>query len=328
MFVLHSYTWAVVFCIITMFCWGSWANTQKLAKKGWRFELFYWDYTIGVLLLTLLLGLTLGSNGTVGRGFLDDLGQASHASIYSALLGGAIFNLANILLVAAIDIAGMSVAFPVGIGLALVLGVLVNYRANIPRAAPRCFLAACFSSCWQSSWTRWPIENSPEAPQASARKDWYFPSRAGITMAFSIASWPRPCIQTSPCQSRASWAPTRPSSCSPSASSSAILSSAFQIHQEAVRWRSGLLCGLFQGRAGHAPHGNPRRHHLGRRHVVQYHCRWLVRRFCDLLWPRPGRHDGRRLLGRLHLERVPQRSQGHERIDWSDVCLLPGGAWR
>ena len=127
MFVLHSYAWAVVFCIITMFCWGSWANTQKLAKKGWRFELFYWDYTIGVLLLTLALGLTLGSNGTGGRPFLTDLAQASHASIHSALIGGAIFNLANILLVAAIDIAGMSVAFPVGIGLALVLGVFVNY---------------------------------------------------------------------------------------------------------------------------------------------------------------------------------------------------------
>jgi glucose uptake protein len=127
MFVLHSYAWAVVFCIITMFCWGSWANTQKLAKKGWRFELFYWDYTIGVLLLTLILGLTLGSNGTEGRAFLADLGQASPASIQSALIGGAIFNLANILLVAAIDIAGMSVAFPVGIGLALVLGVFVNY---------------------------------------------------------------------------------------------------------------------------------------------------------------------------------------------------------
>jgi glucose uptake protein len=130
MFVLHSYTWAVVFCFITMFCWGSWANTQKLARKGWRFELFYWDYTIGVLMLSLILGLTLGSSGTDGRPFLADLAQASHHNIYSALLGGAIFNLANILLVAAIDIAGMSVAFPVGIGLALVLGVLVNYQAN------------------------------------------------------------------------------------------------------------------------------------------------------------------------------------------------------
>ena len=130
MFVLHSYAWAVVFCVITMLCWGSWANTQKLARKGWRFELFYWDYTIGVLLLTLILGLTLGSHGSAGRPFLADLAQASHSSIHSALVGGAIFNLANILLVAAIDIAGMSVAFPVGIGLALVLGVVVNYAEH------------------------------------------------------------------------------------------------------------------------------------------------------------------------------------------------------
>ena len=130
MFVLQSYPWAVVFCVVTMFCWGSWANTQKLARKGWRFELFYWDYTIGVLLLTLMLGLTMGSSGAEGRAFLADLGQVSQPNLISALLGGAIFNLANILLVAAIDIAGMSVAFPVGIGIALVLGVLVNYRAN------------------------------------------------------------------------------------------------------------------------------------------------------------------------------------------------------
>ncbi|HXY00879.1 MAG TPA: hypothetical protein VEI54_08150 [Candidatus Limnocylindrales bacterium] len=130
MFVLHSYPWAVVFCVITMFCWGSWANTQKLARKDWRFELFYWDYTLGVLLLTLILGFTLGSHGSAGRPFLADLGQHSHSSVHSALLGGVIFNLANILLVAAIDIAGMSVAFPVGIGIALVLGVVLNYVAN------------------------------------------------------------------------------------------------------------------------------------------------------------------------------------------------------
>jgi len=139
MFVLQSYWWAVVFCVITMLCWGSWANTQKLARKGWRFELFYWDYAIGVLLLALILGLTLGSHGTAGRPFIADLTQASHPSKHSALLGGAIFNLANILLVAAIDIAGMSVAFPVGIGIALVLGVVLNYAANPIGNAPLLF---------------------------------------------------------------------------------------------------------------------------------------------------------------------------------------------
>ena len=127
MYIIESYNLAVVFCFITMLCWGSWANTQKLAGKEWRFELFYWDYVIGIVLLSLIFGLTLGSTGSNGRGFLDDLFQADSGSYGLALLGGVVFNLANILIVAAISYAGMSVAFPVGIGLALVLGVVVNY---------------------------------------------------------------------------------------------------------------------------------------------------------------------------------------------------------
>jgi glucose uptake protein len=125
--IVESYTIAVVMCVVTMLCWGSWANTQKLASKEWRFQLFYWDYAIGVLLLSLVLAFTMGSIGGSGRTFLDDLGQASGGAIGSALLGGVVFNLSNILLVAAIDIAGMAVAFPIGVGLALVIGVVVNY---------------------------------------------------------------------------------------------------------------------------------------------------------------------------------------------------------
>lgn len=135
MFILESYFWAVVFCCITMLCWGSWANAQKLAPKDWRFELFYWDYTVGVLLISLLFALTVGNIGSQGRSFFADIAQASSKSLIFALIGGTIFNAANILLVAAIDIAGMAVAFPVGIGLALVLGVTVNYLAN-PMGSP------------------------------------------------------------------------------------------------------------------------------------------------------------------------------------------------
>ena len=127
MFIIQNYSTAVIFCIITMLCWGSWANTQKLASKTWRFELFYWDYVVGILLFSIISAFTLGSMGEGGRSFIDDLKQADSANIGSALLGGIIFNAANILLSAAIAIAGMAVAFPVGIGLALVLGVLVNY---------------------------------------------------------------------------------------------------------------------------------------------------------------------------------------------------------
>jgi glucose uptake protein len=130
MFVVESYALAVVLCVITMLCWGSWANTQKLASREWPFQLFYWDYAIGVFLFALALALTLGSTGDVGRSFLSDLGQAGWRPLMMALLGGIVFNLANILLVAAIDIAGMAVAFPIGIGLALVLGVVTNYLAT------------------------------------------------------------------------------------------------------------------------------------------------------------------------------------------------------
>ncbi|HTV50538.1 MAG TPA: GRP family sugar transporter [Steroidobacteraceae bacterium] len=130
MYIVQNYALAVVLCVVTMLCWGSWANSLKLASKDWRFELFYWDYALGVLLLAIIAGLTLGSMGSEGRAFLPDLLQASGTSWGLALLGGAIFNLANILLVAAIEIAGMSVAFPVGIGLALLIGVLINYLAD------------------------------------------------------------------------------------------------------------------------------------------------------------------------------------------------------
>jgi glucose uptake protein len=130
MYIVESYTLAVVLTIVTMLCWGSWANTQKLAAKSWRFELFYWDYVIGIVLMALAFALTLGSTGDQGRDFFTDLQQADPANLWKALLGGIVFNAANILVAAAISIAGMSVAFPVGIGIALVLGVIVNYIAT------------------------------------------------------------------------------------------------------------------------------------------------------------------------------------------------------
>lgn len=130
MFIIENYTSAVIFCVITMICWGSWANTQKLAASTWRFELFYWDYVLGIILIATIMGLTFGSTGDQGRPFLEDIGQASGKSIGLAMLGGIIFNAANILLVTAIAVAGMSVAFPVGIGIALVWGVVINYMDN------------------------------------------------------------------------------------------------------------------------------------------------------------------------------------------------------
>jgi len=136
MFVVQHLPIAIVFCIITMLGWGSWANTQKLAgKEKWPFELFYWDYAIGVLLFSLLFAATLGSSGDAGVSALRNLGTAEFRFMAPALISGAIFNLSNILLVVGIDAAGMAVAFPVGVGLALVIGTVESY-IEAPKGNP------------------------------------------------------------------------------------------------------------------------------------------------------------------------------------------------
>lgn len=141
MFVVESLGLAIFLCIITMMGWGSWANTQKLAgKEDWPFELYYWDYAIGVFLTGILFALTLGSFGSVGMGAAANLGQASGVPIGDAILSGALFNVANILLVVAIDAAGMSLAFPVGVGLALVIGTVRSYL-QVPKGDPTLLFA-------------------------------------------------------------------------------------------------------------------------------------------------------------------------------------------
>ena len=126
MFTPQSFTVALLMMITSAICWGSWANTYK-GVKNYRFELFYWDYAIGIFLMSLILALTMGSTGHDASSFLNNVQSADKANIVSTLVGGAIFNLANLLLVAAIDMAGLAVAFPVSIGIALVVGVVLSY---------------------------------------------------------------------------------------------------------------------------------------------------------------------------------------------------------
>ena len=324
MFVLQSYPWAVVFCVITMFCWGSWANTQKLAKKGWRFELFYWDYTVGVLLLTVILGLTLGSNGTVGRPFLADLAQASHASVYSALLGGAIFNLANILLVAAIDIAGMSVAFPVGIGLALVLGVVVNYREH-PGGNAALLFGGVLLVVLAIVLDAVAYRKIPGTAASLSTKGLVLSVACGITMGFFY---------------RFVAAAMYPDFTQPEAGKLGPYAAVFVfavgiflsnfilntfIMKKPFVGDSGYLCGLFQRQFEHASHGNFGRNHLGRGHVVQHHCRGQGD-ICYLLWPWTGRDHGGGVVGRVHLEGISHRAHRHFAIDRGDVWLFRCGA--
>ncbi|MBL8232035.1 MAG: multidrug DMT transporter permease [Bryobacterales bacterium] len=128
MFTVTDLGTAILFCVMTMLGWGSWANTQKLAGKDrWQFPLYYWDYAIGVLLLSIVFLFTLGSMGSSGMKAMDNLESASQSNMLQAAASGVIFNVSNILLVVAIDAAGMSVAFPVGVGLALVIGTVASY---------------------------------------------------------------------------------------------------------------------------------------------------------------------------------------------------------
>jgi glucose uptake protein len=127
MILIQDYFLAIIFCVLAMICWGSWANTQKLAAKTWRFELYYWDKITGILLMSLIAAFTVGSLGSRGVPFLQNLRQADGSSILNAMLGGLLWNTGNLLLVAAISVAGMSVAFPIGGGIAWILGILINY---------------------------------------------------------------------------------------------------------------------------------------------------------------------------------------------------------
>jgi glucose uptake protein len=129
MFFPETYQGALLLMVLSMLCWGSWANTLKLCP-GYRFQLFYWDYALGLAGAAIFWGLTAGSHGHSGTPFLSDVVQAPLASILFAVVGGGIFNIANLLLVAAIEVAGLAVAFPIGIGLALIVGAVSSYLVH------------------------------------------------------------------------------------------------------------------------------------------------------------------------------------------------------
>ncbi|MDR1503823.1 MAG: GRP family sugar transporter [Prevotella sp.] len=184
MFIVNSYFIAVIFCIITMICWGSWGNTQKLAGKTWRYELFYWDYTIGMLLFSIIMAFTLGSFGESGRSFINDLQQADTSMILSAITGGIIFNASNILLSASISLAGLAVAFPLGVGLALVLGVFINYF-SAPKGDPAMLFIGVFLIVIAIIVNGIAAgKNNQAAANQNAKKGIILAAVAGILMSF------------------------------------------------------------------------------------------------------------------------------------------------
>ena len=147
MFTPPSLSIALLMMITSAVCWGSWANTYK-GVKNYRFELFYWDYAVGIFLISLILGLTMGSAGHNADSLINNIQSADASNVVNALIGGALFNLANLLLVAAIDMAGLAVAFPISIGIALVVGVVLSYtlqpkgNAGLLALGVACALAA------------------------------------------------------------------------------------------------------------------------------------------------------------------------------------------
>ena len=144
MFAPHSVGSALLMMIASAICWGSWANTYK-GVKNYRFELFYWDYAIGIFLISLVLAFTMGSSTQDASSFPNNVHAADTANFYYTLVGGAIFNLANLLLVAAIDMAGLATAFPVSIGIALVVGVVSSYIIE-PKGNPLLLAAGVASA--------------------------------------------------------------------------------------------------------------------------------------------------------------------------------------
>jgi glucose uptake protein len=135
MFVPHSFGLALLMILTSAICWGSWANTFK-GVKNYRFELFYWDYALGIFLIAVALAFTMGNTSNDASSFLNNIRAADRSNYIYTLAGGAVFNLANLLLVAAIDLAGLAIAFPVSIGIAMVVGVVSSYllqpRGNAP----------------------------------------------------------------------------------------------------------------------------------------------------------------------------------------------------
>jgi len=180
MYTPHTLGIALFMMITSAICWGSWANTFK-GVKNYRFELFYWDYAVGIFLISLILAFTMGSTGNDANSFLNNVHSADTTNMVSTMVGGAIFNLANLLLVAAIDMAGLAIAFPVSIGIALVVGTVLSYglqpKGNIM------FLGlgvVCASS--PSSSTARPTAVLPSLADPP-------PGRASSSVSFRECSW-------------------------------------------------------------------------------------------------------------------------------------------
>ena len=326
--------------LLSMICWGSWANTQK-ADSRWRFELFYLDYNIGLLACALLIGLTLGNlHPYASDSFFANLRAAGLRSIIEAIAGGIVFTIGNLLLVAAISIAGMSVAFPVGSGLGLVIGAVLNYLIA-PSGNPLLIFSGialvCVAIALDALAYRAHSKVATELPSRPKRSAVERPATATPTPAPNIAKGLILSIFGGigaglfyPFVARSLNGPRAPQ---PHYTVNFVFAIGAAISAIPVAYifmrkpvtGAQLSFKDYFARPHLAPRlGNPWRPHLGDRHRSQL--RRLLsphHRPRDRLRHGRGQHHDLRSLGRLRLARVPQRHPRDPRSPRPDVPFLP-----
>ncbi|MDX2191361.1 MAG: GRP family sugar transporter [Bacteroidota bacterium] len=183
MIIIQEYSLAVFFCVLAMIFWGSWQNSRNLISADWRFELFYWDFISGVLIISFLAAITVGSMGSVGQTFWQSASQADWNSIGSAMTGGLLWNIGTLLLVAGISISGMATAFPVGGGIAWLLGILVNYLGD-PKGNPILILSGCICIAAAIVFCALSYKKLPQNVTNTSFKGIYLAAIAGVLIAF------------------------------------------------------------------------------------------------------------------------------------------------
>ena len=122
----QTYGAVLMLMVLTLLCWGSWANTYKLAGKH-RFELYYIDFALGFLLMALILAFTVGNIGFDGFSLLDDLEHAGKRQWLYGFMAGVVFNFGNMFLVSSVAVAGMAVAFTASFGVAIVVNSMLGF---------------------------------------------------------------------------------------------------------------------------------------------------------------------------------------------------------
>ena len=117
--------------LISLICWGIWANTLKMAGK-WRFELYICDFALGFALLAVVAAFTAGTLSSSELTFQENFLVASYRNIAYVLLAGAIFNAGNMLLTATVSMAGMALAFSITCGVALTVAAIRSLIFDSP----------------------------------------------------------------------------------------------------------------------------------------------------------------------------------------------------